>query len=1440
MRAVWFISKCVVLWIPTENKQLDRYATMSTHNLDFRDIRQWDDTKHRAFEELCYQLRDPTLEGAELVKTGDPDGGFEWYVKRRSGVQWGWQVKFSFDIDNLLRGMEKSLKTVVEKRPNCRRLTFCIPFDLPDAVVGKQDSARQKFENRKKSWKSKIPGANRVRIELLSGGDLLQRLVGHPRQRGIMRFFWNKELFSPDWCASRMSIIHDSVRERYTPKRHIDLPVSFALEGLAMSETYWQRFRDVRDSVLRAMEQIQVSRYTGLGMAHKLHQLKKKMNEWQRITPEQNTLPRRLERDTLLDITRDCMDSIHYPDQQRPPEAQETQTQRQLLTDELTYHLQNIESGLSKFRKLLVSDASKAAASGALLLVGPAGQGKTHLFCDMGDRSVKARHPAAVILGGNLTGRNVWSEIASQFGLADVGSEELISAMQAAAEASGVPFLLLVDALNEAECAAAWREELPWLLAEVAQNPWISVAVSVRDTFHDIVLPEGGLSNVTEVKHPGFDGRELEAAECFFDANGLEQPSIPLLMPEFTNPLFLKLYCESLSGMGLSAPSLGEAHLSQTFRQYLEWKERRIAQHLNMDPALRPVQAAIDKFSKELVEANSNYLPYRDASDLINTFDHEHHQWPDTLFGQLLSEGVLSGDSVPDFETKESKLVVRFTYQQFADYQVGSTLLDPFDGDTKSLRRALLPGEPLHQILLNAPLSWIEALAVLVPERFGIEVLDIAAWGLDAHRRWTLALIKSIGVRRPSAVTERTIELLTDARDLDTYSEDPWLGILLSVATQPQHRLNAYRLHEILKRMSMPDRDVAWSWPTYHTLDEGGPLDRLIRWASRSMHPNCPPEVVELAATTLAWTFTSPNRILRDHATKALSKLLSAHLSVLPTLVSRFAGVNDPYVIERLAVACHGAALCGDTAEPQTVVRAAEELKRVVFADDQPPNLITRDAVRGIYEWCFHNDWIDEHAYNEVLPPYSSDLPEEPSTKEQIWGNYNVQSRGTGPASWPYGQLLHSVFEMGDFGIYIIGSAMRKFTSHLLDKTVPAGDTLTMFDAVWAQRWVFQRVISLGWTPKFFVDFDHRINFMFAGRTGHQPERFGKKYQWIAFHELIARIADNFHMMPKNGGEPVTYEGPWQLSLRDIDPTLPPPPRTRNIDGETEVGRTFADGSDHWWLPDGPCYRNDDPPASEGWATEQSDIPEFKPLVKRQDGDGTKWVVLHAWYNWTGGPPWEQIGHSRRREMWGYIHSWLVRPKQREMVVEYLKQRTLMGRWMPEGAHNTDAAYLGELPWAISRDNSEYMWKPVQHRWSEEPIGPQASPAWEEYNWEGNTKDCSINNGVQSWYPTPLLFNTGALTWNSGTREWRDQTGMTVAQFVESGDHSILLVREDWLKRTLRRVNLDVIFGWLGEKRLLDKDGTVGGWTEINAVASFDRRQWKFGQRRLETRTGSK
>ena len=65
------------------------------------------------------------------------------------------------------------------------------------------------------------------------------------------------------------------------------------------------------------------------------------------------------------------------------------------------------------------------------------------------------------------------------------------------------------------------------------------------------------------------------------------------------------------------------------------------------------------------------------------------------------------------------------------------------------------------------------------------------------------------------------------------------------------------------------------------------------------------------------------------------------------------------------------------------------------------------------------------------------------------------------------------------------------------------------FDLSLAQRWILHRVFELGWTVERFGHFDRYIDYR-DGRAAHKPERIGKKYQWLAYHEFLARVADNF------------------------------------------------------------------------------------------------------------------------------------------------------------------------------------------------------------------------------------------------------------------------------------------------------------------------------------------
>ena len=488
---------------------------------------------------------------------------------------------------------------------------------------------------------------------------------------------------------------------------------------------------------------------------------------------------------------------------------------------------------------------------------------------------------------------------------------------------------------------------------------------------------------------------------------------------------------------------------------------------------------------------------------------------------------------------------------------------------------------------------------------------------------------------------------------------------------------------------------------------------------------------------------------------------------LLPALIRRFDGVDDPYVIERLAVVSHGAVLRGGLKAEPAAVAVAKELKQVAFGATQIPNIITRDAVRGVHEWCARHGLIEDLEYAATLPPYGADPPAPSQTEEQLDHAYGSSKYRRADIRWPYADVFMSIFMLGDFGRYVIQSRLDDFSEHAFSSDLPPptpghGRRVATYPVESAKCWVFERVLSLGWTPQRFENFDSHWAPRPITAGPHKAERFGKKYQWIAVRELLARVADNFHMRDHFGGRQRTYAGPWQLYGRDIDPTLPPPRLLRNEHDESEVSPTFASDDDVWWVSPGPSYEPDDPPVGEGWAVDHEGVPEFESMVRRKDDSKTRWVVLHAYHDWKEKiPEDEERSARRRRELWSHVYSWLVRSGDRDALVAHLERRSLAGRWMPLG-RDTDAAYLGEAPSAAAAEEEE----PDPDREFKTGDGERSKsinirPGWEVYCWEGNVLDCSIEDSVTAEMPDRILFEAGELTWihalwiPSAERIWR-------------------------------------------------------------------------------------
>ena len=62
---------------------------------------------------------------------------------------------------------------------------------------------------------------------------------------------------------------------------------------------------------------------------------------------------------------------------------------------------------------------------------------------------------------------------------------------------------------------------------------------------------------------------------------------------------------------------------------------------------------------------------------------------------------------------------------------------------------------------------------------------------------------------------------------------------------------------------------------------------------------------------------------------------------------------------------------------------------------------------------------------------------------------------------------------------------------------------------------MLQRVFELGWTTERFGKFDRTWDFDGIGQFSTK-ESIGRKYQWIAYHEVLRLISDHLSMATEN------------------------------------------------------------------------------------------------------------------------------------------------------------------------------------------------------------------------------------------------------------------------------------------------------------------------------------
>lgn len=1370
--------------------------------INLRAIRSHEGSQARAWEELAYQLRPAPHSGhVETRKTRAPDAGVEWYELYEDGHQEGFQAKFHECLQDALGGMRESVEAVCAKRPDLTKLTFIVPYDFTDSGLAATTTDQDRWDAAVRRWRTDIPGASSVEFTTIRAGDITSKLT--LAEHAGRRAYWFGGIdITDDWLRSRFRESELVADKRYTPEADSASSINEIIDATSCDPGFLETIRSAASRASTAARHDTGMWGPNVSSASALIDSldEARAASFGDIVEAGEVLPTDVPDLTEMAAIAGRLLDLAYARADSLPR----------------YERRNIDEAISALQALSdlgASTAARAMTQRAIAVVGPAGQGKTHALMRAVDACLRRGVPAIAVLGQRLSDKNWWPAVADFLDGLTVGSDEFLQALDSMAEARRCRALVIIDAINESQSPSRWRHELPAMLAQFERYSHLALVVSFRTDYREVV---GAPDSLLEVRHPGFSGHEDEALRAYCELFGIPVPTKALFEPAFASPLFLRMYCEIMASDphgNSDAPTR-----STLFERYAAVTAKNVTRKLNLPPTSRVVAEALTRVADLLLQNDGRPIPRATAEEEVDALL-PGRTWPDTLFQQMASEGLL--ELRPTYDGTES---AAFPFQAYSEHLLAGRLLAQIDSEsatwfrrlTRTSARTSTRHRKLAKRIEAAPWSW-RSLAVTLPEREGVELIDLlpASDDLRLHE----ALRESLTDRTSSAFGARALDLLRQLLIADTDGDAGGVEAVLALAPREGHPGNADWLHEYLTPLNMAERDATWSIAAFQTDEYSDAYRRLTAWARR-LSDGASREEIRLASVALMWLLTSPNRFLRDDASKTLIKLLCADLEVAAYLVAAARHIDDPYVQERVFTCTYGAVLVNGDNDRHGAHAVLESLTAWCRAG-LPVDVIARDSARGIAAWSVDRGLLDGSASAGFHPPYGAPPPDEPPTREELEANYGpIKDADGNYTEWRASSILHSCLDWyGDFNKYVVKSDVEFFSWHPLDGPAPTANKrdnpADEVNVDWAGRWIANRAIGLGWTTDRFEAFE-RNHDLRRGRDAHKAERFGKKYQWIAHRELLARLADNFHPAYDTWSTTQTaYEGPWVWYGRDFDPTLPPSVRR----GGSQVCLVAQDSSASWATLSPPAM--DISATPDDWVAKTDDLPGPSSMFACDDPDGRRWIAIQRYSTWDRDNSQRRGMTKRERDVFFLQFSWLVPQGRGGELYDFIEREGLSGRWMPDTSR-THHHYLGEASYApIAATASAVEHDDIPTKLA--GLGIRPRPAVEHYLWEGNTLDCSIDVSVDFYVPTIELL--GSALWVGHRAEWA-VNGEVVARSVHYPDaengQDVLLADANWLAARLRELDAEMVIGTLSERHSLplgDDDHSHMAYSDVWYVA---------------------
>lgn len=928
------------------------------------------------------------------------------------------------------------------------------------------------------------------------------------------------------------------------------------------------------------------------------------------------------------------------------------QEQKQNKTNEL-HHL----GELLAFSDLLSFEESEryAILNNMLVINGAAGTGKSQLFAVSAKKMIDQGGHAVLLLGQSFINNSYLEDQLKSNLHISFGMEEFINTLECVGEKTGQQIPIFIDAINESPYRDIWKNGLSWLYGLVQQTKYVRLAVSVRSGYEPFVFDENIKSlledhTISCIEHQGFADDSINSIRAFLNHYGVPFYPSYYLDSEFSNPLFLYLFCQ------LYKPEDAQRgfRIFELFDRLLIKANCEILKKNGIEADSYILGELINQIAEKQIEVRKKHLSKSELSSLSFWSDNGIINKVDSL-SILTKNGVIHSFASGGIE------YYRLGYELLENYCCAKYIIEKHD--SKDDLREYITDDLLKIedgiIQRSYNKGVFIALCGLYAEKFHEECIDI----IDALNDDFLIgfivrpYLESYSLRKSSAI--KSDFFLSFCNQHHIHPND-FFSILFENSVKKNHSLNAEFLHQVLMSYSLTRRDHIWTI-AINSLDYDHRVRQIIRYlVEGNSFVNIDSDSVWLLLILLTWLLTATDRILRDNASKALVELLKNHFELCLSLLKKFDGVNDPYVSQRLYAVIFGACVKRKAEKREEYKLLAEYVYTSFFCQgDVYPDILLRDYARLIIErftYEFPGDLAIDSA--AILPPYHSEPI--PTIEDEGSSSNAEESDETEESMQP--DTHRSPLQWGDFGRYIFQSTLDDFEDINIDNIYQ-----------YALHYIYD---ELGYQKELFSAYDRQrrpIGYNYSQTK--KVERIGKKYQWIAFYHILARVSDNHKKKKLYDADTDTFLGPWQIGVRDFDPTVNP-----FLPISPEIPTLLFADYHHDFIP-----FNSTEDVVKSWISEKgSFLSDLPSTLIMEDSDGVEWIRLYSYDNaeiHSGDTP--EILGARRQILEAFTEGYVIKKDDFEKITTALQSVNLHREKFPESGDSLDA-YIREYPWALA------------------------------------------------------------------------------------------------------------------------------------------------------------